>query len=83
MFKIATFQGLLFSPNLIWLAVTVANYFAFPYDFDRAAVLDRGWVVERILVNTFIVGSCVTTSPPPFTTSGCNAAAPSCLCAPL
>lgn len=35
LFKIVTFQGLLFSPNLVWLVITVVNYFAFPYDFER------------------------------------------------
>jgi hypothetical protein len=58
--KIVTFQGLLFSPNLIWLVVTVANYLIFPYDFRRAAELDRGWVLERALINLFIVFSYYT-----------------------
>ena len=57
-FKIATYLGwwidlfngknIFFSPNLVWLAITLIVYFTFPYDFQAARDLQNlDWVLYR------------------------------------
>ena len=45
---LATGKFLFFSPNLVWLAFALFDYFVFPYDFKAAKDLQNlGWVVQR------------------------------------
>ena len=44
-----------FSPNLIWLVITVLIWYIAPYRFDEAAQgFQWGWVTERILVSIIV-----------------------------
>eukprot|EP00036_Acanthoecidae_sp_10tr_P012435 CAMPEP_0206285448 /NCGR_PEP_ID=MMETSP0106_2-20121207/103_1 /ASSEMBLY_ACC=CAM_ASM_000206 /TAXON_ID=81532 /ORGANISM="Acanthoeca-like sp., Strain 10tr" /LENGTH=438 /DNA_ID=CAMNT_0053715965 /DNA_START=24 /DNA_END=1340 /DNA_ORIENTATION=+ len=54
--KILSGQGLIFSPNLIWLTIAALDYVVFPYDFDKATTLQRDWILERALINVGIIG---------------------------
>ena len=50
--RMATGYSLLFSPNLVWLGIALADYFFFPYDYEAARSLtDLRWVGRRFLVN--------------------------------
>jgi hypothetical protein len=45
-----------YSPNLVWLAIAVLNYFYIaPYNFDDVSLDNYGWVWRRLLTNTLIV----------------------------
>ena len=45
-----------YSPNLVWLAIAVLNYFYIaPYNFDEVSLDNYGWVWRRLLTNTLIV----------------------------
>ena len=51
---------LFFSPNLVWLAIALLDYFIFPFDYETAAKLDRAYAVvtaKRLAVNAAIVFS--------------------------
>ena len=47
--------SLFFSPNLVWLAIALFDYFVFPYDFAAA---EKGysatWILPRLVVNATI-----------------------------
>ena len=51
---------LFFSPNVVWLAVALFDYFVFPYDYDAAKQLDAAYgrvTLARLAVNIGIVFS--------------------------
>merc|ERR550517_155098 len=49
---LATGKFLFFSPNLVWLAIALFDYFVFPYDFQAARSFDSlDWVYFRFAVN--------------------------------
>eukprot|EP00111_Clytia_hemisphaerica_P015027 TCONS_00044236-protein len=49
-------KTLLFSPNLVWYAISLFVYFYFPYNFEAAKDLKNfGWVYERLVINTVLV----------------------------
>ena len=53
-----TGKFLFFSPNLVWLAIALADYFLAPYDFQAAKSFDSlDWVYFRslILLTAFII----------------------------
>ena len=46
--KLVTGYFLFFSPNLVWLAIALADYFLFPYDYEAAKSLTNlKWVFHR------------------------------------
>ena len=46
--KLVTGYFLFFSPNLVWLAIALADYFLFPYDYEAAKSLtELNWVFKR------------------------------------
>lgn len=46
--KLVTGYFLFFSPNLVWLAIALADYFLFPYDYEAAKSLTNlNWVFQR------------------------------------
>ena len=46
--KLVTGYFLFFSPNLVWLAIALADYFLFPYDYEAAKSLTNlKWVFQR------------------------------------
>ena len=51
----ANLSFMFFSPNLVWFAVALGTYLAFPYDFEAAAVWDRGFVLGRCALHTGIM----------------------------
>ena len=52
---LVTGKFLFFSPNLVWLAIALGDYFLFPYDFQAAKSLDQlDWVLFRFAVNFVI-----------------------------
>jgi len=53
--KNMTGQGLIFSPNLVWLLFAVFDWFVFPYDLDEAKTFQSGWVLRRFAINYAIV----------------------------
>lgn len=49
---------LFFSPNLVWLALALLDYFVFPYKFeteDPMKTFTMAWVLPRAAVNTTLV----------------------------
>jgi len=49
---LVTGKFLFFSPNLVWLAIALIDYFMFPYDFKAAKSLYKlDWVGYRFIVN--------------------------------
>ena len=45
---LVTGKFLFFSPNLVWLAIALFDYFVFPYDFQAARSFDYlDWVCFR------------------------------------
>jgi len=53
--KLVTGYFLFFSPNLVWLAIALADYFLFPYDYEAAKSLTNlNWVFQRFCVNFVI-----------------------------
>uniref|UniRef100_A0A7S1RL96 Fatty acid hydroxylase domain-containing protein n=1 Tax=Alexandrium catenella TaxID=2925 RepID=A0A7S1RL96_ALECA len=42
------------SPNLVWLWITLLNYWIFPYDLVSAKTWSAHWVAYRLLANTLI-----------------------------
>ena len=45
---LVTGKFLFFSPNLVWLAIALFDYFVFPYDFQAARSFDSlDWVYVR------------------------------------
>ena len=45
---LVTGKFLFFSPNLVWLAIALFDYFVFPYDFQAARSFDSlDWVYFR------------------------------------
>ena len=57
-----TGKFLFFSPNLVWLAIALADYFLAPYDFQAAKSFDSlDWVYFRsdtmtlLLLTAFII----------------------------
>ena len=45
-----TGKFLFFSPNLVWLAIALLDYYFFPYDYEAAKNLtngELGWVLKR------------------------------------
>ena len=45
---LATGKFLFFSPNLVWLAIALVDYFAFPYDYQAAKSFRKlDWVYHR------------------------------------
>ena len=55
---IITGKFLFFSPNLVWLCMTLFVYFVFPYDFNAAKNLDNlDWVLYRFAINLTVVFS--------------------------
>ena len=55
-----TGYSLLFSPNLIWLLIALAEYWLCPYDLEAAARgIAASWVSRRLAVNLFITFSYV------------------------
>merc|ERR1711990_843524 len=49
---LVTGKFLFFSPNLVWLAIALFDYFVFPYDFQAARSFDSlDWVCFRFAVN--------------------------------
>ena len=45
---LATGKFLFFSPNLVWLAIAITDYFVFPYDFRAAKNLhNMDWMLYR------------------------------------
>ena len=51
-----TGKFLFFSPNLVWLIISLVDYFYFPYDFQAAKSFDNlDWVYYRLKVNCMLV----------------------------
>lgn len=48
-------QHILYSPNLVWIAITAAVYVAFPYDLQAARELRLDWVLRRFGVHFCVV----------------------------
>ena len=47
-------KNIFFSPNLVWLAITLMVYFTFPYDFQAAKDLQNlDWVLYRSVKKFF------------------------------
>ena len=47
-------KNIFFSPNLVWLAITLMVYFTFPYDFQAAKNLQNlDWVLYRSVKKFF------------------------------
>ena len=44
-------RHVVFSPNLVWLAIAAAVYVLFPYDLDGAATFRAAWVARRTALN--------------------------------
>ena len=67
-----TGKFLFFSPNLVWLAIALLDYFVFPYDFQAARSFDNlDWVVFRFVMvllmcpfSTFSAGLLLTSASP-------------------
>eukprot|EP00041_Stephanoeca_diplocostata_P013846 m.246142 g.246142 ORF g.246142 m.246142 type:complete len:262 (+) comp19488_c0_seq1:184-969(+) len=49
--KLLTGQGIIFSPNLVWLLAATVDYVFFPYDLERGKVLAAEWIINRALIN--------------------------------
>ena len=46
----------IYSPNLVWLAISLLNYFYInPYNFDTVSLTNFDWIYKRLLTNTLIV----------------------------
>ena len=55
-----TGKFLFFSPNLVWLAIALLDYFIFPFNYAAAKNLDRSYAIvtaKRLAVNVGIVFS--------------------------
>eukprot|EP00658_Telonema_sp_P-2_P026847 TRINITY_DN20873_c0_g1_i1.p1 TRINITY_DN20873_c0_g1~~TRINITY_DN20873_c0_g1_i1.p1 ORF type:complete len:435 (-),score=68.61 TRINITY_DN20873_c0_g1_i1:190-1494(-) len=50
-----TFRHLIFSPNLIWLVITIAVYLVCPYDLEAAKHWEMRWIMRRVLVNMLVM----------------------------
>merc|ERR1719357_602102 len=49
---LVTGKFLFFSPNLVWLAIALVDYFVFPYDYQAARRFENfNWVYYRFVVN--------------------------------
>jgi sterol desaturase/sphingolipid hydroxylase (fatty acid hydroxylase superfamily) len=46
---------MIFSPNLVWLAFALFDYFVFPYNFEAAKVWSFSWILPRAVINTALV----------------------------
>jgi hypothetical protein len=55
-------KHVVYSPNLVWLSVALAVYFAFPYDLEAAKTWSVGWVARRTALNLALMFGC---EPPP------------------
>ena len=58
--SVITGKFLFFSPNLVWLTISLFVYFVFPYDYQSARNFKKiDWVLYRFyttfLCNTFII----------------------------
>eukprot|EP00050_Salpingoeca_kvevrii_P006790 m.291675 g.291675 ORF g.291675 m.291675 type:complete len:458 (+) comp12501_c0_seq1:1-1374(+) len=47
-----TLNYFIFSPNIVWFAIAVATYVAFPYDLDAAKTFAWPWMLKRLAIWT-------------------------------
>lgn len=56
-FSVFSGMEVVYSPNLVWLAIALFVYIVFPYDLEAAKTVQFDWVLYRALINLAVVHS--------------------------